>query len=315
VLAGDYLYVSGQGGAVNGRIPEGIDAQTRACLNNVKAIVEGAGFRMDQVVYAHLYLADIRNYQAVNRIWPEYFTQLPARATLAVTRMPTDTPIEITVTAYRGRREALTLADTPSPVPISPGVTTADRFYIAGILGRDSNAGTIPNSPEAQAEMVFSRLARVLKAAGVSARSVAFTNLSRTPAMPLSVAESAWKKFFGRNLPAAAIVEVPALPFGANISITGVAARYGKTLRRDGGCVAIGSTRFCGLVTDPDLAKLDLNQVVAANVYIDSIDRFGEMNAGYAQAFAGKDLPSRTTVQPLAPERSAKLRLSWVSVR
>jgi enamine deaminase RidA (YjgF/YER057c/UK114 family) len=322
LLAGDYLYVSGQGagGAT------GIDAQTRACLNNVKAIVEGAGLTMANVVYAQLYLADIKNYEAVNQIWPEYFPDLPARATLEVTRMPTDTPIEVTVVAYKGKREAVTPPNTASIVPITPGVMTADRFFIAGILGRDNENNVIPKTVEAQVDTLVERFQRVLTAAQLTPAHVAFLNVYRTPAMPLALVTRALSKLYRADRPAVAIVEVPALPFGANVSLTGVAGRDLASVRREGVCSTIGETRYCSLSsgstevtgrqTRSTLRRLDLDRIVATNVYLDSIDEFAEMNAAYAEAFSGKVLPTRTTVQPMKTGRNGrKFRFSFVALR
>ncbi len=325
LLVGDYLYVSGQGAGVNGVIPPTIEEQTRACLNNVKAIVEGAGLTMNQVVYAQLYLADVKNYEAVNKIWPEYFADLPARATLAVTRMPTDTPIEITVVAFKGAKEKVTLA-TPSPVPISPGVLTSDRFYLAGILGRDAENNTIPEKVDAQAAVLFERFERVLTAAKLTPKHVAFLNIYHTPQMPLEPITRRLARLYKGERPAIAMVEVPALPFGANVSLTGVAARDLAQKRKDGACTLIGATRFCSLAsgstdlvdrqTRNTLRLLDLTDVVVSNVYLDSIDEFTPMNQAYAEAFAGKTLPTRTTVQPMKPgANGAKFRYSFISVR
>jgi 2-iminobutanoate/2-iminopropanoate deaminase len=311
MVHGDYLYVSGQGSAVNGKHPEGIEAQTRACLNNVKTIVEAAGFRMDQIVHVQLYLARIGDYEGVNRVWPEYFPAPPARATLAVTRMPTDTPIEITVVAHKGKGQPVYLPGTRPGVPMSPGMLTSDRLYVGGILGRDAEAGTIPAEARAQADLAFKRYGRVLEAAKVEKFSTAFVALYHTPRMPLQDLSMTMTAYFGDRLPPHSIVEVPALPLGANIEITGVAARYRKDRNSDRDCSVIGDTAFCAL--SENLKAED--KVVATNVYIDSIDGFAAMNLKYAEAFSGKALPTRTTVQPMPVGKQSKFRFSYVAIR
>jgi len=71
-------------------------------LNNVKAIVEAAGLTMEHVVYATLYLKDMTVYEDANRVWAKFFPKdPPARATIGVTRLPTETPVEVTVVATR----------------------------------------------------------------------------------------------------------------------------------------------------------------------------------------------------------------------
>lgn len=311
IVHGDYLYVSGQGSAVNGKHPEGIEAQTRACLNNVKTIVEAAGFRMDQVVHVQLYLADIAGYGQVNRIWLEYFPSPPARATLAVTRMPTDTPIEITVVAYKGKAQPVFLPGARPGVPMAPAMLTADRLYVGGILGRDAESGTMPADARAQAKMAFDRYDRVLRAAKVEKLATAFVTVYHTPQMPLTDLTMMMTAYFGDRLPPHSIVEVPALPMGANIEVTGVAARSRKDRKSDGDCSVIRDTAFCAL---SESLKAE-DKVLATNVYIDSIDEFASMNRKYAEAFNGKALPTRTTVQPMPVGKQPNFRFSYVAAR
>ncbi len=149
ILAGDYLYVSGQGAAkADGSFPETAEQQVEQCLNNVKAIVEGAGLTMQHVVYAQLYLKDISKYDDANRVWAKFFPKdPPARATLGVAKMPTDTPVEITVTVVRdlGKKKII---GTAGKEPVSPAVMVGDRLYLSGSMGRDK-AGNVPSGPGA----------------------------------------------------------------------------------------------------------------------------------------------------------------------
>src|SRR5215207_2431568 len=103
IMAGDFLYVSGQGARDrDGRLPETIEAHVRQTLENVKAIVEAAGLTLEHVVYSQVYLASMSSHDAMERVWREYFPkQPPARAVLGVHRMPTDTPVEINAVALR----------------------------------------------------------------------------------------------------------------------------------------------------------------------------------------------------------------------
>src|SRR5947207_15441342 len=70
ILAGDFLYVSGQGGRdAAGTLPGTIEGQARQTLRNVKAIVEAAGLTLEHVVYSHVYLEDLEQYDVVDRVW------------------------------------------------------------------------------------------------------------------------------------------------------------------------------------------------------------------------------------------------------
>src|SRR5215212_10129826 len=68
--AGGYVYVSGQGvrNAQN-QIPEGIPAQTRQCIANVKGILQAAGLTLDDVVSVQLFLSNLDNLTDVEEIY------------------------------------------------------------------------------------------------------------------------------------------------------------------------------------------------------------------------------------------------------
>src|SRR4029079_5910971 len=122
IMTGDFLYVSGQGARDrDGRLPDSAEGQVRQTLENVKTIVEAAGLTMDHVVYSQVYLANMSSYDTMDRVWREYFPkQPPARAVLGVHRMPTDTPIEINVVAFRdlSRRKSIVPPGYPANAPV-----------------------------------------------------------------------------------------------------------------------------------------------------------------------------------------------------
>lgn len=101
-VAGKTAYISGCLGLVPGAekptlAEGGIEGQTRQCLENLKATVEGAGGKMINVVKTTVLLAnDMSNYPTVNKIYGEYFpTNPPARAAFAVAALPAGGLIEI----------------------------------------------------------------------------------------------------------------------------------------------------------------------------------------------------------------------------
>ena len=100
VIADGYLYVSGQGAkAADGQMPATFEAQAQQALDNVKAVVEAAGLTLDHVVYTHVYLEDIDNAAALDRVYARYFPKdPPARAMIGVARLP-GTPVEINAVA------------------------------------------------------------------------------------------------------------------------------------------------------------------------------------------------------------------------
>lgn len=84
-----------------GAFPEGIQAQTRQSLTNVKAILEEAGSGMDKVVKTTVFLSDMNNFGAMNEVYATFFSEgtFPARSAVEVARLPKDALVEIEVIA------------------------------------------------------------------------------------------------------------------------------------------------------------------------------------------------------------------------
>ena len=70
--------------------PEGIAAQTKQSLTNVKAILAEAGTGMDQVIKTTVFLSDMNNFGAMNEVYATFFGEgsYPARSAVEVARLP-----------------------------------------------------------------------------------------------------------------------------------------------------------------------------------------------------------------------------------
>jgi reactive intermediate/imine deaminase len=325
LLAGDYLYVSGQGPALpGGGFPTGVEEQTAQTLRNVDAIVKAAGLTMEHIVYAHVYLKDIARVDEMERAWKGVFPKNPpARVVLGVEKMPVETPVEITVVAVR---------DLASKRVVPGGVLTHDRMYLSGCASVEE-------------------MEKALKGAGLDLRHLAFVNPYLTAKMPMARMNEEYAKHFEfGNTPARATIQVAALPGGAPAVFTGVAARdlpQRRAVRPKNmppsatasPCVWIGETLFCsaksGFIPGPNSGiyastvetqvrqtmrnlldgleegGLTFENVVATNVYLDDIGEFAKMNKTYAEYF-GKTPPTRTTIQPFpSVERKPSANDRW----
>jgi 2-iminobutanoate/2-iminopropanoate deaminase len=106
VRVGNMLFVSGQipidpktGEVVRG----GIKEQTRQVLENIKAVLEAAGYTLNDVAMAFVFLADMNMFPEFNEVYAQYFKEKPpARVTVQAARLPRDVLIEIAVIAVRG---------------------------------------------------------------------------------------------------------------------------------------------------------------------------------------------------------------------
>jgi 2-aminomuconate deaminase len=74
----------------DGRVEKDIRAQTKAVLENIKAILAAAGAGLEHVVDITVYLTDMRDYGGMNEVYNQYFTKElgPARTTVAVRELP-----------------------------------------------------------------------------------------------------------------------------------------------------------------------------------------------------------------------------------
>jgi reactive intermediate/imine deaminase len=83
-------------------LPDGIAAQTRRVIDNLKAVLAGAGSSLDRVVQARVYLTHFeRDYAAMNAAYQTYFVpgRLPARTCIGVTGLARGALVEIDLLA------------------------------------------------------------------------------------------------------------------------------------------------------------------------------------------------------------------------
>jgi reactive intermediate/imine deaminase len=105
VRVGDVLYLSGQIGiGPDGRLPDGIEAQSRQTMENIGAILRSAGRGWDDVFHCTAMLDNMTDWPAFNRIYVTYFTpgRLPARSALGADGLALGALIEVECQAYAG---------------------------------------------------------------------------------------------------------------------------------------------------------------------------------------------------------------------
>ena len=99
------LYVSGQIPFVPETmtlVSDCVKAQTKQSLENIKAILEAAGYTFKDVVRAGVFIKDMNDFAAVNEVYAEYLGDVkPARACVEVARLPKDVKVEIEIIAVK----------------------------------------------------------------------------------------------------------------------------------------------------------------------------------------------------------------------
>jgi 2-iminobutanoate/2-iminopropanoate deaminase len=106
VAADPFIFTSGQlpiDPATGKFAGMSIEEQTRQSLENISAVLRAAGLSMDAIVKTTVFLSDMENFAAMNKIYAEFFSEgsYPARSAVEVARLPKDALVEIEAVAVK----------------------------------------------------------------------------------------------------------------------------------------------------------------------------------------------------------------------
>ena len=105
--AGEWVVTSGQIGVAPG--PDGTPAlvgggtlaELRQALANLRALLEGEGLTLTDVVKTTLFLVDLSELQAANDLWTEIFgADRPTRSAVGVAALPLGARVEVEAWAH-----------------------------------------------------------------------------------------------------------------------------------------------------------------------------------------------------------------------
>jgi len=103
IVSGDCVWVAGQiplDPETGTLVPGGIEEQTRRALLNLSAVLEAAGSGVDRVLRARVYLVEMGEFEAMNRVYAEFFSvDPPARVCVEVSKLPKGARVEIDAVA------------------------------------------------------------------------------------------------------------------------------------------------------------------------------------------------------------------------
>lgn len=107
VRVNETVYLSGQtpvDGATGRLVEGGIEAQVRQCFHNLGAVLAAAGLGFEDVVKCNVFLTDMGDFVAMNRVYAEHFAEpYPARTTIGVAALPLGAQVEIEMVAALSR--------------------------------------------------------------------------------------------------------------------------------------------------------------------------------------------------------------------
>jgi reactive intermediate/imine deaminase len=106
VRAGDLVFLSGQiplDPATMELVSGDFDAEVRRAFENLEAVVQAAGGRLDQVVKLTLFLTDLAHFPRVNEVMTSFFQEpFPARSTVGVSQLPKGSRFEVECVLHLG---------------------------------------------------------------------------------------------------------------------------------------------------------------------------------------------------------------------
>ena len=118
--------------------------QTQRIFGNIGFVLEEAGMSFGDLVSCRVFLDDPRGFAVMNRAYAESVPAAapPARATVRASLMNPVFSTEIQCVAESSSERKVVRAEgrAPGRLPFSPGIDTGDRLYLAGVVGRGSNA-------------------------------------------------------------------------------------------------------------------------------------------------------------------------------
>lgn len=107
VRVGDVLYLSGQIGiGPDGKLPDGIEAQTKQAMDNIGSVLKGTGLNYGDVFHCTAFLNDMKNWPAFNKVYVPYFPagKLPARSAFGANGLARGALLEVECQAYAGKK-------------------------------------------------------------------------------------------------------------------------------------------------------------------------------------------------------------------
>lgn len=106
VLVGNTLYTSGQiaiNPSTNELVLNDIETETKQVMENMKAVLEAADMKFENVVKTSIFISDMNNFAKINGVYAQYFQEefAPARETVEVACLPKNVNVEISMIAIK----------------------------------------------------------------------------------------------------------------------------------------------------------------------------------------------------------------------
>lgn len=105
VKAGPFVFTSGQlpmDPSSGEFVPGGVEQQAEQVLKNLRAVLEGAGYSLNDVIKVNVFATNMGDFAAVNGVYAKFFEkEPPARSFVEVSALPRGALVEIEAVAWK----------------------------------------------------------------------------------------------------------------------------------------------------------------------------------------------------------------------
>lgn len=194
-----------------------IKRQTRYILERLAMEFKDAGTSMDHVVKAHVFHTDLRNFDAFDEVWREFFPgDPPCRATVGIAGVTVPScivEIDLTATMPASPAKVCTSTAPRAPVNYSEAMQVGDFVFAAGLMASDYKTGVPaeakvdPAFPyygsdiKKQTRYILQNFVTVFAAAGTSLEHVVKAHVFLKDLYDFNGFDEVWKEFFASPPP------------------------------------------------------------------------------------------------------------------
>ena len=332
VKAGDLYHIAGTMGTdSSGRIVAGgIEAQTKRVLENIGTILKAGGMNYKDVVSTNVYLRDMRDFDAMNKVYREVFkTNPPVRATTEADLMLRGGLIEISAIAARPdleRRYINPQGWSTNPLPYSRGVAVGDHLFLAGLVSQNPQTGAPLNGDiKVQTKQILESAKTLAEAAGFKMSDIVWSRVWLTDPRDFQDMNDVYRTYFGEIPPTRATTRaaLASTAYSVEIMLWGVKGpkqRLGDPNPNLSQAIKVGNYVFLAGLTAGGSAQslrgdiagqtgailtniqsliktagVDTPNAVTGQVWLTDSRNFSAMNEAYVRVFKS-DPPARATV-------------------
>lgn len=215
----------------------GIKEQTQQCLNNIKTVLESIDHVMSDIVKTTIYLKDIADVEAVNKVCSAFFKgYVPARTLVNATDLPMGALVQIDTVVSHGDGtppqppedsrliviEASNTVNAPK-APYSHTVAFSHYNHISGQLPIDPTTGElVGGTATEQAKQCLNNIKAIIESVAHVMDDVVKVNIQVNNIKDMDAIDQAYCAFFKQALPARTVIGVSTLPMGALVQIDAV---------------------------------------------------------------------------------------------